>query len=69
MLLIFLKKGFYDGFGSTYEWKERWESMYLAKKIEEIEREKSFLKFLKEKLISIDQPYNEFNIFVKELNL
>lgn len=66
---FFVKKGFYDGFGSAYEWEERWRLMNLTNRIEEIEREKSFLKFLKEKLISIGQPNNEYNEFVKELNL
>ena len=50
-------------------WEERWKSMNLENKIKEIEREKIFLKFLNEKLISINQPFKDLNDFVNELNL
>ncbi len=66
---FFVKKGFYTGLGSPNTWEERWKSMNLENKIKEIEREKIFLKFLNEKLISINQPFKDLNDFVNELNL
>ena len=65
----FVKKGFYYGLGSAYDWNKRWDAMYLEQKYNEIDCEKRFLIFLKDKLLSIKQPYSELNNLVEELKL
>ena len=66
---FFVKKGFYYGLGSEYEWNKRWDALYLEQKSDEIDNEKKFLIFLKDKLLSIKQPYLELNNLVEKLKL
>ena len=66
---FFVKKGFYYGLGSAYEWNKRWDALYLEQKSNEVDNEKKFLIFLKDKLLSIKQPYLELNNLVEKLKL
>ena len=64
---FFVKKGFNDGLGSYYEWEKRWNKMKSTKKLDEIKKEKNFLIYLNDKLISINQPYKELVELVDKL--
>ena len=64
---FFVKKGFYDGLGELSQWEARWHSLKKKKKLREIKQEKIFLKFLNEKLNSIEQPYEDLIKLVERI--
>ena len=66
---FFVKKGFNNGLGSFKEWEERWNKMKSIKKLNEIKKEKNFLRYLNDKLISINQPYKELVELVDKFSM
>ena len=65
---FFVKKGFLNGLGTIAEWEDRWESMNIQNKCEEIKKEKIFLSFLNDRLILLNQPYKELIALVNKFN-